>query len=77
MFSLSLGYVCLYYFILPRAVSGSWNHIFLVCREKHYAIFSLFCFAHTGSGNAKATIPLVKLKVVQILGSFTRAARLA
>lgn len=56
MFSISPGYVCLYYFILPRAVSGPWNYLFLVCREKHYTICSLLHFAHLGSGNAKETI---------------------
>lgn len=35
VFSLSPGYICLYYIILPRAVSGPWNYLFLVCREKH------------------------------------------
>lgn len=31
---LSPGCICLYYSILPRAVSGPWNYLFLVCREK-------------------------------------------
>lgn len=76
MFSLSPGYVCLYYFILPRAVSGPWNYLFLVCREKYYSIFPLLHFAHTGSSDAKETIPLAKLKVIWIFSSFTRAVRL-
>lgn len=75
-FFLSPGYVCLYYFILPRAVSGPWNCLFPVCREKQCAIFSLFHFTDTGSGNAKETILLVQVKVIWIFGSFIRAIRL-